>query len=587
MSDPKALLLFQAGPVQDFIVAARSTRDLWSGSYLLAWLMIAAARAVKKKAGSSASETFIFPPVEKLGAWKVQEGKSAKDIAEELTPSMPNRFSAIVPVALAKACALAAEEAFRKELTEISDAVFSKLSEKLKAYRTRWDKQVALFPEITWQACPIDGDDYEKTYKKCQALLAARRNTRDFRAFNTDENQNGALKDALTGMEEVIGGEDFWKRSQSDENKKDGDAFDRDWKNASEFKPNEGPYGAISIIKRKWHDAYLYDKNYKTRGIEREKFYEDGISYLSLPEVAEKNENSVANPYVAVIAMDGDQMGRWMDGERRLLAANGQKLSLRESQSAFSKKLAEFSKKCGDVVKESGGQLVYAGGDDVLAVVPATKALSCARELRKHFCEIVGKDADGKCADVSCGIAVAHKKYPLQSIVREASNAEHRAKEEYDRGAFSFSLLKHSGEIVHWGGKWDEGGTCGLFEKYCYIRGADKQSDASNSGNSTASVGKKFTISSRFPYALAERLAPYALKKTADVVRGLDVGELIKAELKTVMERQTEGAKTDEAKDFEAKCDAYVDHVVNTKRYDDFVKLFLTAAFIFRERAED
>jgi CRISPR-associated protein Cmr2 len=33
-----AFLLFQIGPVQDFIAQARSTRDLWSGSYLLSWM---------------------------------------------------------------------------------------------------------------------------------------------------------------------------------------------------------------------------------------------------------------------------------------------------------------------------------------------------------------------------------------------------------------------------------------------------------------------------------------------------------------------------------------------------------------------
>ncbi len=34
-----AFLKFQLGPVQDFIAAARSIRDLWSGSFLLSWLM--------------------------------------------------------------------------------------------------------------------------------------------------------------------------------------------------------------------------------------------------------------------------------------------------------------------------------------------------------------------------------------------------------------------------------------------------------------------------------------------------------------------------------------------------------------------
>ena len=33
------LLTFQLGPVQDFLAAAKTTRDLWSGSYILSYLM--------------------------------------------------------------------------------------------------------------------------------------------------------------------------------------------------------------------------------------------------------------------------------------------------------------------------------------------------------------------------------------------------------------------------------------------------------------------------------------------------------------------------------------------------------------------
>jgi hypothetical protein len=41
-----AFLKFQLGPVQEFIAAARSTRDLWSGSYVLSWLMAAGLKAL-------------------------------------------------------------------------------------------------------------------------------------------------------------------------------------------------------------------------------------------------------------------------------------------------------------------------------------------------------------------------------------------------------------------------------------------------------------------------------------------------------------------------------------------------------------
>ncbi|HSW38736.1 MAG TPA: type III-B CRISPR-associated protein Cas10/Cmr2, partial [Acidobacteriota bacterium] len=53
-----ALLLFQVGPVQKFIEQARSTRDLWSGSYLLSWLVAHALKSVSDKAGPDA---VIYP----------------------------------------------------------------------------------------------------------------------------------------------------------------------------------------------------------------------------------------------------------------------------------------------------------------------------------------------------------------------------------------------------------------------------------------------------------------------------------------------------------------------------------------------
>ena len=36
-SDARGILLFQVGPVQEFIACARTTRDLWAGSYLLSY----------------------------------------------------------------------------------------------------------------------------------------------------------------------------------------------------------------------------------------------------------------------------------------------------------------------------------------------------------------------------------------------------------------------------------------------------------------------------------------------------------------------------------------------------------------------
>ena len=53
-----AFLKVQIGPVQDFIAQARSTRDLWSGSYLLSWLMTAGLKALSGEIGPDA---VVFP----------------------------------------------------------------------------------------------------------------------------------------------------------------------------------------------------------------------------------------------------------------------------------------------------------------------------------------------------------------------------------------------------------------------------------------------------------------------------------------------------------------------------------------------
>src|SRR5713101_2577574 len=50
------LLALTIGPVQQFITAARRTRDLWFGSFLLSEISKAAARAVKNAGGE-----LIFP----------------------------------------------------------------------------------------------------------------------------------------------------------------------------------------------------------------------------------------------------------------------------------------------------------------------------------------------------------------------------------------------------------------------------------------------------------------------------------------------------------------------------------------------
>src|SRR5262245_43725798 len=89
----RAFLAFTLGPVQSFIAAARSVRDLWTGSFLLSWLTYEAMEPVRKVAGA-----------------RIVSPGAAKELKRDalLSPDLPNRFVADVPAAqaadLARAC---------------------------------------------------------------------------------------------------------------------------------------------------------------------------------------------------------------------------------------------------------------------------------------------------------------------------------------------------------------------------------------------------------------------------------------------------------------------------------------------------
>ena len=96
------------------------------------------------------------------------------------------------------------------------------------------------------------------------------------------------------------------------------------------------------------------------------------------------------------------------------------------------------------VVGKHGGTLIYSGGDDVLALLPASTALACARELRLAFSgnsKVNGGAASGyyraggrdllvmgSKATASAGLAVVHYKEDLRFALDAARDAEKAAK---------------------------------------------------------------------------------------------------------------------------------------------------------------
>jgi hypothetical protein len=322
--------------------------------------------------------------------------------------------------------------------------------------------------------------------------------------------------------------------------------------------------GASTLIKRVWHLAYL-EKKY---GI---KTNSTAFPMPDTREIAkgqpdveaneEKADKDASEKYFAVLALDGDEIGKWVSGEKsppfkELLAPPACEyfkqaqfkgfLDTRRPLSPgfhlqFSETLSNFALKVvPTIVAHFKGRLIYAGGDDVLAMLPADRALACAAALRSAFrgedpgvpgivspapgflcsdkyrqktgAEFAANEnripfpVPGRLADVSVGIAMAHFKHPLQDVVREAQSAEKRAKSLHNRGAVAVSVFKRSGEILKWGCKWGGGGI-ELFNAIAQAMHSEERGES---------------VSNKFPHRVCELLTPY-LNTTTGLTPGSNI----------------------------------------------------------------
>jgi len=539
----KSLLLFQLGPVQDFIAQARSTRDLWSGSYMLSWLMAHAIKDVVVK-GNIKNKDVVFPSLnENPLVLALRDSGASVESELALIPNLPNRFLMIVPTEASEKLAKIAREAIVNELNNMGEAVWEWVMGNggKEKWKDRWTEQIKAFPQTAYAVTPWETNEPWKTaYERVNQLLAARRNTRDF--VQWDPVGDASIKDSLSGKEECIGDKDFWDQLR---------------KSNRLFKTQGHTYGAMNLIKRLWMHVedihidsdinYLSSKlNFKNKEIWRE------LKVESLDEIAEKNTDN-KNGYIAVLAMDGDKMGEILSGKNDYEDESYHTL--------VSEKLSQYAlHSVLDIVRKNDGHLIYAGGDDVLALLPADKAILCAEALRKAF-KTTGKEHG---FEASCGIAIGHFKSPLQMLIKEAHAAEHRAKDTYGRAAIAFTVYKRSGEIIEWGCKWEDG----ALELMKEI---------------TAKSHSK-VLSGRFPYALAALLEPYVLGEKLTISES-EMLFIIREEVRHVVSRQGRGMPKDDQEKLCKKIDYYLE---TTKRnLGDFINLFLVETFLNRAKGDN
>lgn len=274
----QSLLKLQIGPVQNFIAQARTTRDLWSGSYLLSWLM---GHAIKVLVEHSGEKSLVFPSShhQPLLDRLLRPGQGDSNEEEILIPNLPNVLLARLDcdeqeaAAVAKAVAevfsanQAAPTAANTEWSRICTACLEFLGQGSTAFSAEQRKSWALQTEHHWevmrQVWPELGggqlDDafaalgtegiraaapWCKNFTLVSHRLQSRRQTRDFQASPSIGPRH---KDYFSGREDVVADTAWIARARAA----------KDARGLPFLFRNDDELGAINLIKRVWHKAYL------------------------------------------------------------------------------------------------------------------------------------------------------------------------------------------------------------------------------------------------------------------------------------------------------------------------------------------
>jgi len=504
-----ALLAFKIGPVQPFIEAARSIRDLLSGSYLISELAFAAIEPVLHSCGPTA---LIYPSlrgVPLMDFWLSKQGvrlppPASKKLAR---PSIPHRFLALVPVVLADELKCRVVEAALERWRHISGAIRRRLKERLdidwRGWDRLWEAQIDSFFDVRATAMPMEQLDFERLIEleddPATTLVALRGPGADVHSSRGGQKPGAwqryvsvsrMLMDAQVTVRHIpdykphgdvpqkctlLGTYEQMGPSRLSESR-------RFFEQGLGLEKETDRLCAISLTKRFAFPSYFH----RQYGLDPDDYrFDDTRQFANRARKPGEKEYT----YYAILMMDGDEMGKWLSGAKspcvhevlhpKILdwhKRNGidpEVLKTRRPVSpalhaAISDALNRFATGyVPEIVEAHQGVLIYSGGDDVLAAVPVSHALACARSLRQKFSSY---EVMGSRASMSAGLVIAHSKEDLRVVLRAGREAEKNAK-QLGRDRLTIAVLRRSGEHASASCCWE------------YVRSLERQVKSFRGGN--------------------------------------------------------------------------------------------------------
>jgi CRISPR-associated protein Cmr2 len=499
-SQPHAFLAFALGPVQPFIAAARTVRDLWTGSYLLAWLTYQAMQPVIARCGR---EAVVSPDMTRD---PMAEG-------QERSPCLPNRFVAVVPAAEAQELAVQCRKACLDEWRGIAGKVREQLTSSVHArlpgdlaaawdrsVRDLWDSQVNHFFDlrtavVRWDQCgpavleqflhpgrrsptgPAADREWSDRFELLTALQAADKAIRPVPAYQPAPDEEGrfAPKCSLLGTYEQIGPAElgqaakFWEAFGADNGVALGPHRTRKRERLCAVSLVKRFAGAVlphtkspafddtaTVAAAAWLDEFPALREYAwqkrsshflhwSRRNQEEDEGEAAVPRSVWQDVLAARARSRPPTYYAVLMLDGDRMGDKLRGGGA------------QRHRDISRALSSFAlDRVPAIVQEHCGTLIYSGGDDALVLLPTSKALDGALALSDEFRDLWHRQGlpNPDEATVSAGLAIVHYKEDLRFALDTARRAEKAAKDA-GRDALVITVCRRSGEHTSALCPWD------------------------------------------------------------------------------------------------------------------------------------
>lgn len=488
------LITLSIGPVQDFIAAARRTRDLWFGSYLLSEISKAAAASFK---GTGAELIFPSPGTDLSPNSHANVGNklllfAATDNPKQLVKEAKQAASACWETLAANA----------KKKVDVNEAI--------------WDQQLSDTLEFfaTWVLLenPMDYGAEGKGRMRLEVLLNARKNTRDFlpnpvagdtiakssldglresvlpTTIKSWEKRKLGLSDGeqldCSGIVKRLGGSidqftplsrlavDPWLRNPECQSllSEMGEDFLAIFKNliatdsglVSQVQGNGGIYELFPYDGQLLYDFRIQaerDSLVKLSGQADTKTLEQIATANKWLDTLQSTLNAspfkaLPKPtsYVAILVADGDRMGVLLNDMSNI-----------EDHRNISTKLSEFASQAPKTIRNHRGHCVYAGGDDVLALLPLDKAIECARQLAIDFSRILAEVeniGDLNIPTLSVGLGISHFLTPMSQQLALARRAEQLAKSNHkpegeSKNALAILLQPRSGAEIRFRERWN------------------------------------------------------------------------------------------------------------------------------------